>query len=175
MFFKPIHFVPASPKDAILATPVLSVRVVAHEHEPGAKTNHWCFYLRTGGDQAVAVDCIPSYMIPSTVLTGGSKGNVIVSELASEVPEGAVKVCELGLRSPVTVGDIINLLVDNGRHKYEFNDQGVGCRFWVTDQLELFKEKGFIAASSEIDTTEAAILKLWPEETPNPLDQGAYY
>lgn len=173
MSFEPVHFIPASGKHAILALPVHLIRAVAHGQK--ANTNHWCFYLHTGPNTSVRIDCTPSYSVPSTVLPGGSKANIIVSRLSYETSHSAVKVFELAVQQNLTVADIYNILVQNGRHKYEFDANGVGCRCWTSGQLDLLKEKQVLTNPQEVATVKDAILKLWPEGTPMALDQGAYY
>lgn len=173
MSFKTVHFVPASEKHAILALPVYHICAVAHEQQ--ANTNHWCFYLHTGTNTSVSIDCTPSFSVPSTMLPGGSKANMIISRLSNETLHGTVKVFKLAVKPNLTVADIYDALIQNGRHKYEFDANGVGCRWWVSGQLDLLKEKQIVTSSQEVAVSKDAISKLWPEGTPLALDQGAYY
>lgn len=77
--FKPEHFVPVRRQREILAMPVTQIIAAAHAKDAG--TNHWCLYLATSSETSVRIDCQPSFSVPSTVLQGGSKANVIISEL----------------------------------------------------------------------------------------------
>lgn len=52
---------------------------------------------------------------------------------------------------------------------------GMGCRRWVTDQLDLLHQAGLLTSGGQVAGTKARIRKLWPHQTPNPLDQAAYY
>lgn len=63
----------------------------------------------------------------------------------------------------------------NDRHKYDFDSAGVGCRYWVTDQLGLLQHQGLLVDPEEVTAAKNAIVLLWPDQTPLPLDQGAYY
>ncbi|EKV18748.1 hypothetical protein PDIG_07410 [Penicillium digitatum PHI26] len=67
------------------------------------------------------------------------------------------------------------LLDMDGRHKYEFDANGVGCRFWTTNQINLLYQLRFVGNASQVAAAKAGILKLWPDQSPLPLDQGAYY
>ncbi|KAL4905464.1 hypothetical protein BDW74DRAFT_177834 [Aspergillus multicolor] len=138
--FEPIHFIPKARKEAILSLRV--DRIVTGPHAQDAGTNHRCFYLAvspaspssTESDNDatwIKMDCLPSYVEPSTVLTGGSKANLIVSKLEHGVTPDIEPafLLDLPVGFHTTVNDIYNLLVDNGRHKYEFDSRGVGCRF----------------------------------------------
>lgn len=65
--------------------------------------------------------------------------------------------------------------MQNDRHKYEFDSAGVGCRYWVTDQLGLLQHQGLLVDPEEVTAAKNGIVLLWPDQTPLPLDQGAYY
>lgn len=171
--FSPVHFVPSSRKNDILASPVTRVLAVAHENL--GHTNHWCFYISTSASTSVRFDCQPSHTIPSTVLSHGSKANLIISELPLVLPPEAEAHFPLDVAPGLTVARIYNLITDIGRHLYEFDADGVGCRCWVTDQLDLLHQAGLITSGSQVADAKKGILKLWPQQTPNPLDQGAYY
>lgn len=171
--FRPVHFVPANRQAEMLALPVLKIFAVPHQQQAG--TNHWCFYLMTSSDTSVQIDCQPSYTEPSSVLRGGSKANLVVSELSCLVPNDAQERFELDITPGLLVGQVYDLIIQNARHKYEFDMDGVGCRCWATGQLGLFHQAQIITNESQVAATKAAILKLWPEQTPLPLDQGAYY
>ncbi|RDW68973.1 uncharacterized protein DSM5745_08733 [Aspergillus mulundensis] len=178
--FRPVHFIPQSRKEQILSLRI--DRIVTGPHAQDAGTNHWCFYLAVSKSPAastrwIKIDCLPSYVEPSTILPGGSKANLIISELEpSTMPDiEPTFTLDLPSGSNITVNDIHDLLVDNGRHKYEFDSQGVGCRFWVTEQLGLFYEHAILGDKAQVEAVKAAIKRLWPEQTALELDRGAYY
>ena len=70
---------------------------------------------------------------------------------------------------------MVNSLIAIGRHKYEFDQQGVGCRNWVTDQVNILLEQQYAVDNAQCETARQAILKLWPDDTQLALDAGAYY
>ncbi|THC99696.1 hypothetical protein EYZ11_000857 [Aspergillus tanneri] len=134
--FEPIHYVPAHHREQILKAPVIRIFTVPHTQSEGT-ANHWCFYLLTPSGTSIAVDCQPSHRIPSTVLHGGSKGFLIISELSYTLPPDAQKAFPLDVISGLTVAGVLHKLIDHGRHQYEFDVHGVGCRYWVTSQIDL--------------------------------------
>ncbi|KAL4950331.1 hypothetical protein BDW69DRAFT_172416 [Aspergillus filifer] len=75
----------------------------------------------------------------------------------------------------LTVGDVITILVENGRHKYEFNEQGTGRRYWITGTSDLLFEKGVLGGQKQVDEVKGTIKILWPERTFLELDRWAYY
>ncbi|CRL28557.1 unnamed protein product [Penicillium camemberti] len=171
--FQPVHFVPKNRQDEILA---LTVRqIIAVPHSQNAGTNHWCLYLLVSPGKSVQIDCQPSYSAPSSILKGGSKANFIISELTCKVPNDAQAEFVIDVIPGLLVSQIYDLLVENGRHKYEFDTDGVGCRYWTLGQIDLLHQVQFATNMNQITAARSAIQKLWPEQTPLALDQGAYY
>ncbi|KAJ5130317.1 uncharacterized protein N7515_006356 [Penicillium bovifimosum] len=174
-----IHFIPKDRQTQILELPVRSI--IAAPHSQNAGTNHWCFYLLTSDQSSVAIDCQPSYTIPSTILPGGSKAILIISELSCTVATDALAQFPLPVAPGLTVKDVYSLLITHGSHKYEFDSNGVGCRSWITEQIHLLQWHQLIVelikdgSYSQVSAAIAAIRKLWPDETPLKLDRGAYY
>lgn len=50
-----------------------------------------------------------------------------------------------------------------------------GCRYWVTEQMNLLLKLNIIKDEKHVSAAKDGILLLWPDQTPNPLDQGSYY
>ncbi|EEP78420.1 predicted protein [Uncinocarpus reesii 1704] len=173
MSFNPVHFVPASEKASMLALPVRSILAVGHRQK--ADTNHWCLYLSTPQNTSVRIDCQPSYSVPSTVLPGGSKANVVISRLNCPVSMEAEKSFDLAVKPNLTAADVYNTIIEHNRHKYEFDSEGVGCRCWTSGQLDFLLQQQILTNASEVAAVKEGILKLWPAGTPLALDQGAYY
>lgn len=170
--FQPIHFVPKHRRTEILELPVLSIKAVPHSKNSG--TNHWCLYLVTSDESSVCFNCQPSYSVPSTILPGGSKAYLVISELDCVVAEDAQAQFDLSVAPGLKVKHVYDLLVQNGRHKYEFDSNGVGCRFWTTDQINLLHQHQIIADTVQIAAAKDGILKVWPDQLPLGLDQGVY-
>ncbi|KAJ5865043.1 uncharacterized protein N7529_006959 [Penicillium soppii] len=168
-----IHFVPAKRQTQILEMEVKHIIAVPHQQEAG--TNHWCLYFSTSPTTSIRLDCQPSYSVPSSILQGGSKADLIISELPYEAESDAQAKLILNTAFGLSFGRIWDQITRHGRHKYEFDENGVGCRCWITDQIDLLYELQIIIDENQVRDAIAAILKLWPEKTPLALDQGAYY
>jgi hypothetical protein len=173
----PIKYVPSNRRQQILALQIGSISVAGHNKTGSGHTfvNHWCLYLHISLNKSIRIDCQPSHSMPSTVMPGGSKAFVIVSELPYALSRDVIKPVKLTVRPGLTVQNVIDLLTSNGRHKYEFNKQGVGCRYWTTDQVNLLEQRQFAVDHAQCEAARQAILKLWPDETHLVLDAGAYY
>jgi hypothetical protein len=81
----------------------------------------------------------------------------------------------LDVKPGLTVRDVVDVLVEEGRERYEFDKDGVGCRFWVTGQLELLLQAGVLVDHVQVEEAMGAVQRLWPEGVDLMLDQGAYY
>jgi hypothetical protein len=171
--FEPVRFIPAQRQSQILASPV--TRIVAVPHVKQGGTNHWCLYLSTSPTRSIRLDCQPSYSVPSTAISGGSKAILIVSELPYAVSHDAQAQFALDVIPGLTVAHIHDKLIQHGRHRYEFDANGVGCRCWTSNQIDLLHQLQLITKESQVSAAKNGILKLWPDQTPLPLDQGAYY
>ncbi|CAG8901334.1 unnamed protein product [Penicillium egyptiacum] len=171
--FQPVHFVPKNRQDEILALPVTQILAVPHSQNVG--TNHWCLYLLVSPERSVQIDCQPSYSARSSILQGGSKAHFIVSELICKVLDDAQAEFIIDVIPGLSVSRIYDLLIRNGRHKYEFDANGVGCRCWTLGQIDLLHQVQFATNVNQITAARSAIQKLWPEQTPLALDQGTYY
>ncbi|KFZ18149.1 hypothetical protein V501_01343 [Pseudogymnoascus sp. VKM F-4519 (FW-2642)] len=172
--FQSIHFVPADEEVDIRSRPVQAIYIVAHDTLPDG-ANHWCFYLKLSPAASICINMVPTYSAPSTVLHDGSKGNIILSALSSIYPPFATKTVCLSVCANLTVGRVIDVLVQSGRDKYDFNSEGRGCRMWTTDQIELFERERIITDPVQAAEARSAILTEYPSEKPFPLDVGAYY
>lgn len=180
MSTSPIHYIPQSRTPQILSQKIHHIIACPHAQVPVGttkRTNHWCFYLSTSETTCVALDCQPSHTVASSVLVGGSKAYVILSELSA--PAGSDALLEFAVavdvRAGLRVGDVVDVLVENGRERYEFDADGVGCRFWVTGVLELLLRVGVLVDGRQVEQAKAVVKRLWPEGTDLELDRGVYY
>ncbi|BCR91884.1 uncharacterized protein ACHE_70727A [Aspergillus chevalieri] len=120
------HFITSKHQPQILSSPVTRILAVAHEQQ--ANTNPWCFYLQSSPNTSICLDYQPSYSVPSTNIQGGSKANLILSELPYLLPPDAQADFALEVVPGLTVVGVYDRLVEHGHHKYEFDSKGVGCR-----------------------------------------------
>lgn len=172
--FQPVQFVPANEEVETRSLQVQAIYAVAHEPLPDG-ANHWCFYLQTSEITSVSIDATPTHSVPSTILQNGSKANMIITALPYLIPPLAFKEIRLSVCAGLTVGRVVDLLIQSGRSKYEFNSEGRGCRMWTTDQVALFEGQRIITNAAEAAEARNAILMEYPSKEPFPLDVGAYY
>ncbi|KAK1149813.1 hypothetical protein N8T08_003364 [Aspergillus melleus] len=172
--FQPLLFVPAAQQNEMMGQVVRWVDAACHERLPQGG-NHWSLYLIIGENFSVRIDITPSYVVPSASIPGGSKANMIVSLLEDAFSRPTEKVVKLDVPDDSTVRELVNLLIQHGRHKYEFNGQGQGCRYWTDHQIDLFYQHGLLVDCAQIEAAKEAILTQWPDQMRYPLVQGGYY
>lgn len=170
---------------------------------PSPPTNHWSIYLlppptsssppSSAPQPSIHIDCQPSHTTPSTVLPRGSKANLIVSLLNTStdtstdthglptgtgtelaIPDAVYRVPLPVTRLALTVADIMDLLLAEGKEKYEFDEHGVGCRYWVLGVVELLVQRG-IVSEGDRERAREAVGRLWPGGGESVMDRGAYY
>lgn len=176
--FKAIHFIPKGRESRIRQIPIGEVYAVAHALLTTGG-NHWCFYFSIGNAaKSVRIDPTPSG-IPGSVMPGGQKANIVVSELGYLFSRQAQHTCRLSIRPGATVGDFMDAIVQYGREKYEFDHDGRGCRYWTSTQIDLFLQLGLIRNQAEADRAKDDILTEFAQMKPTgrryPLTVGQYY
>jgi hypothetical protein len=172
--FQPICYVPGNKEAEIRSCQVQEISAVAHDLLDGG-ANHWCFYLQISGTHTVCLGMAPTHTVPSTILPNGSKGNMIISMLPDRSLISASKTVQLDVCAGLTVGRVVDHLIQSAHSKYEFNSEGRGCRMWMTDQIALFERQGNITNSTQAEEARNAILMEYPSMRPFPIDVGAYY
>ena len=100
---------------------------------------------------------------------------MIVSKLAYLLSRSSGPVCSLSVDENTTVGGVVDNFISNGRHRYEFNSEGTGCRSWTNDQVLLLQQLNVITDEEEVKVVRETMLLKYPKETPYPMDAGAYY
>lgn len=50
-----------------------------------------------------------------------------------------------------------------------------GVGFWATEQMDVSLRENLITDEKQVSAANKGILLLWPDRTPNLLNQGAYY
>ncbi|KAB8219954.1 hypothetical protein BDV33DRAFT_191539 [Aspergillus novoparasiticus] len=164
MSTSPIHYIPQRRTPQILSQEIYYIIACPHAQVP----------LSTSETTSIALDCQPSHTVPSSVLVGGSKAYVILSELNAPAGSDALLEFAVGvdMRAGLRVRDVVDVLVENGRERYEFDADRVGCRFWVTEVLELLLRVGVLVDGRQVERAKGMVKRLWPEGTDLELDRG---
>lgn len=113
---------------------ITHARLVVHSSGPVAfgssiLHNHWSIYLLH------STGCVRLNMV-STEFAGHFKGPqrgrlLIMSHGWTTVALSAIESWDFPAAANVKVRDVIELINNNGRWRYELNADGTGCRHWV--------------------------------------------
>jgi len=131
----------------------------------GANPNyHFRIFLGIDGG-SVTLDCTPSN-------GGGVPAIVIVKSNGYRISESA----SLSVRSPcslgVTVQGVIDLVIINGLHRYKFDNEGRGCRFWCRRVIQVLEAHQFVPRGAEERFTQGAAT--WAVAQPDRVPAGWY-
>lgn len=106
---------------------VKKVRVVVHTQgvwpNSTMSENHWSIFLVFAGEESVRMNMTADY--------GNPTGRLEWRSLLYTVSESTVKSWDYQAVSGVSVGQVYQLVMGNGRDKYEMSGGGSGCRYWV--------------------------------------------
>ncbi|KAH9861418.1 hypothetical protein J1614_011164 [Plenodomus biglobosus] len=171
----PISYVPPSKKDEILAYTVQRIYAVCQpitRTSGNGQTNHWTLTFDVGEGKSVGMDVQPNPQQPHT--NGGDKAHVIVSLLDYLITIEAERCDAVSVTHGRTVGWYTDYLSTDGRFKYAFSPDGIGCRKWVTDILQLLADIGEVD-KSQAESAGNAIAYLWPAGTYSAPTSGTYF
>lgn len=129
-----------------LSKAVIAVHLVAYENiknkgdeDGNAPTNHWCTFFETADHQSVRLDMAPGYG------SDGLRGKVEVSSKRYDCTKNHVKKITIPASLGLTAQKIIDLVVRNGRQKYQFTPEWEGCRYWNYVLISDLEAAGYIA------------------------------
>jgi hypothetical protein len=130
---------------------------------------HWTITLENSDQIATILDLAPG----ADGITG-----VLMVKGVDYVLSGSTKAhLTFECLQEVTAGNIVKLLSDTGRTRYQYAANGTGCRFWCGTILQDLAEGGYIVASAA-DSFSDMIARGHasdPLSFPIPSGQGTFY
>ncbi|XP_006459684.1 hypothetical protein AGABI2DRAFT_177536 [Agaricus bisporus var. bisporus H97] len=143
----------------------------------GVNYYHWRFYLQLSqfgssdisSSKSVVLDMIP---------TNPPIATLVISSNPHDKSRSPVKI-ELDIfpAKPLTVGQVIDLFIEKGMHRYTFDATGSGCLFWTATGIHHLHEAKLIEAGApnKLHTFHMAQANLHPERHPLPMRKGTFY
>lgn len=105
-------------------------------------TNHWVIYFAVSPTQSIRIDPSP---------TGANNSlDLIVTTKNYAYTENAVKNASFTPAPGLTVGQVIDHIVNSRYDKYQFSAGGQGCRYWVYSIAALLRSAGYITSDAEV-------------------------
>ncbi|XP_006459682.1 hypothetical protein AGABI2DRAFT_116642 [Agaricus bisporus var. bisporus H97] len=137
---------------------------------------HWRIYLQlsqsdisNSSSKSVILDMIPTNPPTSTLM--------ITSNAYASSNSPAKIEFDIFPAKPLTVGQVIDLFIEKGMHRYTFDATGSGCLFWIMTGIHHLHEANLIEAGApnKFHTFHMAQANLHPERHPLPLRKGTFY
>ncbi|KFY18841.1 hypothetical protein V493_08313 [Pseudogymnoascus sp. VKM F-4281 (FW-2241)] len=117
---------------------VQKIHLVAYENrsnkgdEEGlAATNHWCLFLELSSIESIRLDMAPGYG------SDGLRGKIEISTKSYVCTNKSIRTLTFHPALSVTPRNIVELITQKGRQKYQFTPEWEGCRYW---NLILFQD-----------------------------------
>jgi len=98
--------------------------------------------LQVSKAQFVRIDMMPGYG------DDGQRGKIRISSKSYISSINAIKEVSFSVIGIVTLQSILEFLASKGREKYQFTEEGEGCRFWVSVIAGDLESAGIIEAGS---------------------------
>jgi len=155
----------------LIAAPNLADKHVIEGLTP---TNHWRVFLELDKDASVAVNM--------QYIANSKNGKMVITSRDDAHTKFIAKHVEFkpvgsGIDHPVTVQDVIDVIITNGLHKYSFNNIGEGCRHWNLTLFEDLEKQGYIKKGST-DEARETLSYYWREnqpcKDPRPIQKGVF-
>lgn len=105
-------------------------------------TNHWTAFLQRAGGGSVSLDMTPGYC------SDRLRGKIEISSKNSSSTQEAIKTVSFSTIDTPTFKTITDIITRNGRERYTFTEDWVGCRFWIFTIISDLERAGIVPSGS---------------------------
>ncbi|KAI9651935.1 MAG: hypothetical protein M1831_007477 [Alyxoria varia] len=145
----------------------------------GPKTNHWVIYCILAEGTKSEHKCIRLEALPGGT---SSTAGLLVSLKPNDMTNEASKSFRLRLKTDITFGQFMTLIISRGYHNYQFTAQGQGCRYWISCVTKLPKDDDYLTLPEEADAGVEILEQVWtvngqlaPPEEQSGLAPGEFF
>ncbi|KAI1788479.1 hypothetical protein LXA43DRAFT_1063578 [Ganoderma leucocontextum] len=135
---------------------------------------HWRLYLVLAPDAKAASKSVLFDMSP----TLPPKGTFIITSKSTDTSQAQRKT-ELPLSTvgQHTVDQLIQLYLQKGMDRFNFDGEGMGCFYWTITGVQHLEAAGMLKPGSHkaLEDFYKGQAKLHPERFPLPIQRGAFY
>ncbi|KAG5964028.1 hypothetical protein E4U57_005650 [Claviceps arundinis] len=101
--------------------------------------NHWVIFFETSPSHSVCFN-----MVSNDDESDELRGIVFASTREYDFDRQALHTLSFPMKGTPTVEDIANIVNKNGLHRFRFNTDGQGCRFWVCTFISHLEKEGLV-------------------------------
>ena len=172
------HFGTSSFEEFDLEEVVEKVHLCAYTNENNAgddndrpPTNHWTIFLQLDVESSVKVDMIPGDG------DNGLLGFIVLESKTYVMTNKGIKSLTFTPACKLLVKDVINLIMEKGRDRYEFTEEEEGCRFWIYTVVKDLEEARKIPKDSTVDAVHTlGCYWVFPSgSTPRKMEAGTFF
>ncbi|RDL33154.1 Uncharacterized protein BP5553_08593 [Venustampulla echinocandica] len=116
-------------------------------------TNHWVIYFAISSTHSIRFDPSPTGQ--------NSSLDLIITSKHYAFTENAAKVSHLTPAAGLTVGQVIDHIVNSKYDQYQFSFSGQGCRYWVYSIATLLRSAGYLTSDAEVDAAARTLQVVW--------------
>nr|VWP00502.1 WW domain-containing protein [Ganoderma boninense] len=164
-------------KDRVVERVVATASAPVSAGKNEKKVFHWRLYLVLA--PAAAAQSKPSstksILFDMSPTTGGLTGTFII---ASKVDAQSRSREKIELQFPThghpTVAHFIDLFLEKGMDRYNFNDKGMGCYHWTVTGIQHLEEAGMLTAGSA-KSLDNFYKQQGPQRCPVANEKGQFY
>ena len=142
---------------------------------------HWHLYLVLGPSTAPTAE-VPGVISQSVLIdmipVNPPTGCMVITSKRQPCSESNVKAeLEIATTGSPTVQQIIDLFKSKGMDRYNFDDTGSGCLWWLWTGLEYLEQAHLVetSATEKLRRFHSEQVTLHPERHPIPMRQGTFY
>ncbi|KFY18838.1 hypothetical protein V493_08310 [Pseudogymnoascus sp. VKM F-4281 (FW-2241)] len=115
-------------------------------------TNHWTMCLQITPQANVMLDMAPGYG------SDGLRGKIETASSADPYTKDTLKPFSFKPTKPITVGDAMQLIIENKRDAFNFSPEWEGCRYWMSVIMSDFENAGLVQEGSAAVAREALLM-----------------
>ena len=140
--------------DATVVVHLCALRNELNEGDENGEppTNHWTMCLQVSSASHVMLDMAPGYG------SDGLRGKIeMTSTIDRPYTDESLCVFSYQPSKAITVKDIAQLIVKNGRAEFNFSPEWEGCRFWMSVIMRDLEDASLIEKGSAATAMEAVL------------------
>ena len=127
------------------------------QDEKTPQTNEWVAYLPVTSSDAIRIEAIP-YGYKE------KKAFILLQREFELMDPTVIKTVHISTNRKPTISSLVRLIQDNGYDKYQFLDNGIGCRWWMYSFITLLHDNGIFDHKDEYKEAVQVLKSVWQSQ-----------